>query len=185
MVKKYKCEITGNYLPKDLCYRFVLSPEGKICFDPRFELIGKNVVISSEEKVIIDCLNSKFFEEKFGVEVDLEIVKKQIITHLYNKILTFIALAKKSGRLLEGKKQVDEKLQFLDTNKVLIVQATDSSLREKYKVSTSTNIIEIFSSHELSRLLGNEETKYALVMGDFVLIIQSLYEKYKIFSENR
>lgn len=185
MVKKYKCELTNSHLPKEQCYRFVLSPDGKICFDPGFDLIGKDLVVSSDKELVHLWLDSSFLSKKFGLDIDIEFIKKQILAYLYNKILTFIALAKKSGRLQEGKKQVDEKLKILSTNRVLIIQASDSSLRERFKASDSINLVEIFSSQELSRVLGKIEAKYVLVTGDFIEIILTMYEKYKFFSEIR
>ena len=179
MAKTYKCALSGENLGKEQAFRFVLSSEDVICFDIDFKLQGKDVVVSSITSLIPAWLNAEFFSKNFQVQVDLEKIKAQVLRQFHHKILTFIALAKKSGRVQLGKKQVECALRHIRSDDFLLIQATDSSEREKFK-NDKYKIVEIFSSLELSSFLGKEKLYYLLVTGNFASTILELAETYKI-----
>jgi predicted RNA-binding protein YlxR (DUF448 family) len=180
MARKYKCLITGELLPKGELYRFVLSPDNRVVFDPEFELEGQNIVISKNEEIVRGCLLSNFLDKEFNSKIDLTVLKQQILQHFYNKLLTFIALAKKSGKLLQGKMQVEQYIRENGLKSEILIQASDSSLGEKFKQKDSL-IIEIFNTEDLSQVFGDEMVKYAIVTGDFVEYIAEFYNKYIFF----
>lgn len=182
-MKAYICLISGKKISKNEAFRFVLSPDNQICLDLEFKLTGKNIIVAREESLIKEWFNSDFFSKNLNVEPQLDLLKQQILKLCYNKILTFIALAKKSGKVQLGKKQVEQGLKNKKDAPSLILQATDASIREKFKENSENHLLEIFDSNELSDIMGKEKLYYLLLEGDFVPLIMELVKIYKILKE--
>ncbi len=181
MAKKFKCKITEENLEKDKLFRLVLAPNNILCFDMEFKLSGPEILISNDLMLLKKWYNTEFLSEYFGIPVDISVLKEQILRQIHHKILTFIALAKKSGKVHIGRKQVESELKNFKKDEYLLIQAKDSSLREKFK--NNNNILELFLSSELSAALGKEKVFYLLVVGDFASKISDIAEKYEKFNE--
>lgn len=181
-MKLYKCCCSLEQIPKDNAFRFVLSPDNRVCLDLNFDLRGKDFIVSREESLIPIWNNQAFFEEKFGVKVDIESIRQHILKEFHYRILTFIALAKKSGKVQLGKMQVEGALRNANDN-CAIIQATDASQRERFKPSSRYSLLEVFTSDELSSFLGKEKLYYIFLEGNFVPLILNLAETYKILKE--
>ncbi len=181
MSKKFKCFITEAKLEKEDLFRFVLAPNGVICFDIDFKLSGPELIISNNPEIMNKWYNEDFLGKYFNVSVDIAILREQILRQLHHKILTFIALAKKSGKVHIGRQQVESGLKSFKKDEFLLIQAKDASQREKFK--NSKRILELFLNSELSSCLGKEKVFYLLVIGDFADKITSLAEIYEKFNE--
>lgn len=183
MSKKFKCLITEEKFEKDHLFRFVLAPNGVVCFDIDFKLSGPELIISSNPDLMIRWYNADFLGKHFNVSVDIAILREQILRQLHHKILTFIALAKKSGKVHIGRQQVESELKSFRKDDSLLIQAKDASQREKFK--NNKRILELFLNSELSACLGKEKVFYLLVTGDFADKITSLAEIYEKFNEKK
>jgi predicted RNA-binding protein YlxR (DUF448 family) len=180
MAKKYKCLITGEALPQEKLYRFVLSEDNRLVFDPDFELEGKDFIISNDHNIVSQCFLGDLFSTIFEFRIDSEAIKQQVLRHFYNKLLTFIALAKKSGKLLQGRMQVEQYIKEKPIKNFVLIQAKDASEGEKFKLR-DFDIIEIFTTEELSKVLGAEMVKYAIVTENFANHVAELNNKYIFF----
>ena len=168
MPKKFLCKVTNACYFKQELYRFVVSSDERACFDPDFQLEGRNFNVLKDSKILDSWLNSRFFKDHLGVEVNVEDIRMQILRHFYNKMLTIVALAKKSGKLHLGRNNVLDFLNRGSAKGTIFIQATDASLKEKFIQNNGLQIIELFSSDELSAILGKETVKYALIQKDFM-----------------
>ncbi len=182
MPKKYLCYITKNYVKTQGAYRFVLSKDSDICFDPDFVLDGPNLIITSDDDLVHRWLTDEFLCEYFNCSISKEIVRSRILQYYYNRMIDFIALAKKSGKIYIGKSRLEDTLRT--KSDLLIVQAYDASEREKFRTA-NMNIIELFSSQELSDTLGKNAVKYLCLSDNFAQEVALLYQKYKFFNEQR
>lgn len=189
MPKKFLCKVTDTYYFKQELFRFVVSSDERPCFDPDFQLEGRNFNVLKDCKNVDSWLNFRFFKENLGVEVNIEDIRMQILRHFYNKILTIVALAKKSGKLHLGRNNVADILNKSSGVGYILVQATDASLKEKFKQNNDLQIIELFSSSRLSAILGKETVKYALIQKDFMNNTKEnlveLENIYKFFNEKK
>ncbi|MDX1924435.1 MAG: hypothetical protein SFT91_04370 [Rickettsiaceae bacterium] len=183
MPKNYVCQVTNRSIPRDSIYRFVASADNRICFDASHELEGKTLFVSDEEDIVRTWLDNQFLSCYFGFEISREVILMQIIGYFYSRMLTFIAFAKKSGKLQHGKSKIEEILRSAPKNSA-IIQAKDASLREKFKIA-DIPIIEIFSSDELSSIIGAEMVKYIIIYEEFASTILALEKKYKFFNEQQ
>lgn len=161
-----------------MLFKFIYSQEFGLFIDFSNKLLGKEFYISKNHN-IEDWFNIKFFREILGVNINLKQLKDNILEEYNTKLLTYIALAKKSGKLLQGKLIVERSLN--NYTKPIIIQSTDSSKTEKFKKSEKYYIIEEYSSKQLSKCLGLQNVNYALAHGEFVNIILMLYKEKKIF----
>ncbi|NDB82258.1 MAG: hypothetical protein EB127_05895 [Alphaproteobacteria bacterium] len=182
MTRKYLCKVSGAYLRKEELFRLVLAPNNSLCMDPSFELVGPTMMVTKDENFAHAWLESSCLSDHFGVNLTKDEAVNTIVRFLYSRILSFVALAKKSGALYIGRPQVE--LGLKKRGDKLIVQAYDASMNEKF-VSTAVEIIEIFSAEKLSMILGKDMVKYVCVFGDFANTISELYRKYKFFNEQR
>lgn len=163
MVKKYNCNFSGNKFAKDQLYRFVYSNEYGLFFDPNFKLEG-DVYYFSKQLELKQWLNELFLEKIKDKTILLKHIKYDIIKYFKSNILRYIALAKKSGKLLVGKQNVKDKLKEL--NSPLIIQSSDSSERERFKPNNSYLIYQEFSSKDLSNIIGEENINYLMIYDD-------------------
>ena len=182
MPKLYKCAFTGKILGKEEIFSFAYSDNYGVVFDPSFKIKKNTVYLSSEFNDVQIWLQESEFRKFFPLKVDIKTIYLQMHRHFYDKMLTFIALAKKSGKLQLGRKQVEEDLKFSDSS-ALIIQATDSSSAERFYETQNIKIIDIFDSHELSKLVGRENCRYLNVKGDFIKVILESYEYYKLLKK--
>lgn len=171
--------------------KFVLGPSNRVYFDLRQNLPGKSVLVKNSKALLTKMIAESAFRDIFGEDItseenretlsDLpEEVSRQYIT----SILQVISLAKKAGALILGKRRVEDCISSQNVGDVLIVQAFDASISEKFNNDGKIPVIEIFSSQQLSKACGKENLLYTAVLGDFAKKVSHLAATYKEYIWN-
>ncbi|MDX1917458.1 MAG: hypothetical protein SFT68_05710 [Rickettsiaceae bacterium] len=187
MPKYYSCQISNISCSKEQLFRFVLAPNGNLCIDTDFNLPGQVLLVSKDENLTNTWLSSSYLSNYFNCSLEKEKVIEYLLNFFSNKILSLLALAKKSGAVYIGKSEVRRAIKkFAHKNKEcsLIIQARDASLQEKFQCGIY-EIIEIFSSEKLSMILGKNMVKYVCLFGNFANKILEFYKEYKFFNKQR
>lgn len=180
-----ECCISSNLIPKAQSLRFVKSPDSRIILDLEWKLQGEYICFDADIEILKKAANERIFEKKFDIEFTFENMLDNIITYYKRKILDYIAIANKAGNLVVGKRLTEKFLLNLDISKnnhYLIIQASDSSTRERFSHKYSDKIMEIYSSDEISAKCGKDNINFMLVYGKFADIICELYRNYKKFN---
>jgi hypothetical protein len=176
MILRLKAKTKVN----DASLRFVLSPENYVIFDMHDSLafLPKESMIYIEWQDIAAALNSGLFSEKWPSSI-LKFGLVDIKSACLEKILSFIAFAKKSGCLTVGRNNITTALKGLRNSSAesVLIQAFDSSSSEKFE--DRGNLIEYFDSATLSKICGKQNIHYLLVEGDFAKKILDIKNKVK------
>lgn len=185
MGKKYKCALTEQFLIKNELYKFSYHKEYGLLFDLNFVLTGDKEIFICKSAEIKEWFNQYFFNKNLGINFDnlkLSQIKSQILKEYSNKILTLIALAKKSGKLILGKTKVKNEIKNKEKDGI-IIQALDASYREKFKNNEKYFILEEFNSNIISSYIGTENTHYGFLYGDFFEQVFKFTREKKLFEE--
>jgi len=159
--------------------KLVVSPDNRLCFDLNQKLVGESFFIANERAAVIKFLETMQSNEKFQINLNLadDIAKKYLA-----QILSTISLGKKAGDLILGKEKINDYLKKnSDLNSVYIIQATDSSEREKFTNSGKLKVYTIFDSTILSKACGRDNTKYALITNKIAELFKKNYNKYNCY----
>lgn len=176
------CLVSNQVVNVDQGLKFVLTPEKKICFDIDWKLPGNALYLYPSIEKLKIALEKNFFKEKLGVEVKFHDLYDQIVSSFKSKIITFIALAKKSGKLIVGKNNIVESFKGNISEEYVLIQANDASEREKFS-NRNQFIVDFYSHSELSASIGKENSNYILALGSLATKIKSLSITYKNFTE--
>lgn len=170
--------------------RLVVGPQQHIYFDMKQKLPGECVYILNSKQILQAAINEKAIESIFGnvsVSPDLP---DQVEANYLTLMLSIISLAKKSGNILLGKRQIEEYTTAIAKNaannknlKAIIVQAIDASASEKFKQGNIT-ILEFFSRDQLSKACGKENLVYVVIQGRFATWLENIMTKYQIYMGN-
>lgn len=157
-----KCIVTGEILDKSQLLRFVAVDNVGIVSDFKRKLDGKGVYVTNSktclEKAVKANLFAKALKEKVKVDADLVSMVEKL---LRNQALHAISLARKAGGVVWG---LDKSLEAIKKNKAdFVVEASDAGNDGKKKLAShagSLEIYKLFSSEELDKELGMENTVY-------------------------
>jgi uncharacterized protein len=167
--------------------RFVVGPDNHLYFDMKQKLPGKAIYIVNSKVILIKAIKEKIIESI----LDQVIVKEDLPCRIENNylaaMLSVVSLAKKAGRILLGKRQIEEYMVFMmrssNHSKTIIIQASDASESEKFK-RTDVTILDFFLREDLSKACGKENLVYVVIQDRFATWLEDVSSKYEIYMRN-
>lgn len=158
----------------------------KIYFDMKQNLPGESVYIVNSKNVLDNVINDKVLQNLFGDNIVLDNLALEIERQYLESVLHMLSLAKKSGNILVGKRQIKEYLgsSSKNSNKFLLLQASDASEAERFVEDDIIKIFDIFSRNIISKACGKENLVYILVQGRFAILIEDIISRYQTYMNN-
>ncbi len=170
--------------------RLVVGPQNRIYFDMKQKLPGECVYILNSRQMLEAAIKKKMIERFFGDVMVSPHLPKQVENHYLDLMLSILSLAKKSGNILLGKRQIEEYIASLAkdaanaaNHKTIIIQAVDASASEKFKQGNIT-ILDFFSRDQLSKACGKENLVYVVIQDRFATWLENIMTKYQIYMRN-
>ncbi|WP_025897511.1 RNA-binding protein [Sneathiella glossodoripedis] len=163
-----KCIVTGEVLPKDDLFRFVVSPDGMLVFDHQKSLPGRGIWIRRPKKYIELAIRKGLFSRSAKQKIVIpESILEAIDKALLEKCLNLLGLCRKRGLLKTGFAKVEAALK---SNKAaVLIAASDGAVDGRQKLSRlahSLKLVELFSGEELSQAVGLENAVHIAITPD-------------------
>ena len=187
------CAVTRQTKPVDELMRFVQNPAGEVIPDPKGELPGRGVWVTSVRSTIEKAIKDQVFTRGFksNVSVDVSIVD-QIDKLLENFALSYLGLARKAGLVVAGFTKVITAIR--DGAVCGIIHANDASEEGLKKVlksifsqsgkNTGISVIRIFTTNQLAPIFGDKNVvNVALLTGSMSHTLISRAKKLAQFRE--
>ncbi len=184
-----KCIATGEVLPKDDLFRFVVSPEGVLVFDQQTTLPGRGIWVKRQKKHIEVAIGKGQFSRSAKQKLDVpENFSDLIEKALENRCLNLLGLCRKQGLLKTGFAKVEASLK---SNKAaVLIAASDGAEDGRQKLSRLAKglpLVELFGSAELSQALGLENAIHIAItragLADKFLIEASRLREFRGFDD--
>ena len=122
-IKKHFCSVTKKMYPSENMIRFVLFPDNKYTIDLNYEFQGKEFFIFASKSTLARIKD--FVGDIYEKEPQVENLVTRIDSIIVKRIVSLIALARKSGKVILG---YDKIQRLLLRNKIeLLLQAKDGS----------------------------------------------------------
>ena len=122
-IKKHFCSITKKLYPSENMIRFVLFPDNKYTIDLNYEFQGKEFFVLASKSTLQRIKD--FVGDKYEKEPQVENLVPRIDSIIVKRVISLIALARKSGKVILG---YDKIQRLLLRNKIeLLLQAKDGS----------------------------------------------------------
>lgn len=174
---------------RDYLIRFVLSPDGEVMVDLDAKLPGRGAYTCNKMSCISDSIQKRQFSRAFKSEIKTpspEILIKNIKERLQSKILGYIGLANKAGKLTSGGSMVTDAMR--STNKPgLILLAIDisESIAEKIENSATYYTIpclRVLTKDDFGVIIGKApRSALAIKQGGFVAQLIYEIQRYRNF----
>lgn len=130
-----KCLVTQASAPKSELIRFVTGPSGEVVPDIMAKLPGRGYYVTADRTVLEQAVAKKAFSRGAKMQVTVQdgmvdLIERQVA----QRVVDFIAMARKSGRAVAGFEKVKSWLS--DGRAKVLLQASDGSERGKGKLWT-------------------------------------------------
>ena len=123
VIKKEFCSVTKKMYPSENMIRFVLFSNNKYTLDLNYEFQGKEFFVLASQSTLARI--NDFIGDIYEKEPQLENLVSRIDSIIVKRIVSLIALARKSGKVIIG---YDKIQRLLLRNKIeLLLQAKDGS----------------------------------------------------------
>ena len=134
VIKKEFCSITKNMYPSENMIRFVLFPDNRYTLDLNHEFQGKEFFVLASKSTLARV---KDFVGDIDKEPQVDNLVLRIDSIIVKRIVSLIALARKSGKVILG---YDKIQRLLLRNKIeLLLQAKDGSESRKSGLALPKN----------------------------------------------
>ncbi len=157
-----KCIVTADLCPKSQMVRFVVGPDGTLVFDVLGKLPGRGIWVTSERSVLEKAVSKALFARaaKAPVKTPGELLD-QVEKALCARLISLIALARKSGNAITGSTKVKDWVN--SERAVVLLQASDGSPREKSRIRLRENgkYSECLTKEELGGAFGRDFAVHA------------------------
>lgn len=166
-----RCLVNGSGQSRSGLVRFVVDPDNNVVPDINERLGGRGVWVSAERDILIEAVKKKHFARGFKTHVNVpeglvDLVEKL----LFERVVSLLALARKSGQATSGADRVGEWLQSGEA--AVLFQASDGSPREKRNVGTKEELdahFECLTREELGLAFGREFVVHAALSGNGII----------------
>lgn len=184
--KTAKCVYNKTHNIQSDMLRFVLGPNRRIYFDIKQNLPGESIYITNSKNTLELVMKQKMFHDLFDNSVIFDNLDLDVRRQYLESMINILSLAKKSGNILVGKRQIKEYINLSDKNpkKSVLLQASDASNAEKFVETDIIKIFEVFPREMISKACGKENLVYILIQGKFAMLIEDIISKYQIYMNN-
>ena len=157
-----KCIVTAELCPKSQLARFVVGPEGTLVFDVLGKLPGRGIWVTCERGSLEKAATKGLFARAAKAQVKVpDGLADYVETALCARLVSLIALARKSGNAITGSTKVKE--WVVSERAVVLLQASDGSTREKSRIRLRGNgkSSECLTKEELGGAFGRDFAVHA------------------------
>jgi predicted RNA-binding protein YlxR (DUF448 family)/ribosomal protein L30E len=174
---------------KGLLLRFVLSPDGEAVPDIESKLPGRGAYTCVNNQCLQSALKQRQFSRAFKCEIQVkspEDMAAHVAGIMHGRILGYIGLANKAGKVISGSSMVSDALKS-SHKPALILLAQDISPGVGEKVETLAAIhriacLHIMTKDDFGAILGKApRSAIAFKMSGFVAQLRHEIERYRNF----
>jgi predicted RNA-binding protein YlxR (DUF448 family)/ribosomal protein L7Ae-like RNA K-turn-binding protein len=174
---------------KDSLIRFVLSPQGEVLPDIESRLPGRGAYTCISDHCLRAALKQRQFSRAFKQEVvtvSPDEMTGQIASIMHGRILGYIGLANRAGKVISGGSMVSDAIR--GGNKpalVLVAQDVSPSIGDKIVTLAAVHrvaCINILTKDDFGAILGKApRSAVAIKSGGFVVQLTHEIERYRNF----
>lgn len=162
-----KCIVTNESAPREGLIRFVRGPEDIVIADIYEKLPGRGVWVAASRATLETAIAKNAFSRAFKANVTVSPqLLQQTEDALAQKLVQYIALARKSGQAVAGVQKV--KSWLADGKARVLIQANDGSQREKSALRPpkgKNSYFQALTKDELGMAFGREIVIHAALTG--------------------
>ena len=187
------CAVTRQVKPVEELIRFVQNPEGEVVPDPKGELPGRGIWVTSIRSTIEKAIKDQVFVRGFKSNV---IINNNLLDQI-DKLLeafaiSYLGLARKAGQVVSGFTKV---ISAIRAGAVCgIIHASDASEEGLRKIfnsifsqsgkSINVPVIRLFTSNQLASIFGDDNVvNVALLNGQVSNAVIARVQKLAQFRE--
>ena len=162
-IKKHFCSVTKKMYPSENMIRFVLFPDNKYTIDLNYEFQGKEFFIFASKSTLARIKD--FVGDIYEKEPQVENLVTRIDSIIVKRIVSLIALARKSGNLIFGFERVKMALKSGDSD--ILFHANNGSPKELKRIkprSVRLILVSLFSSSELGKVFNRDNVAHSCVL---------------------
>lgn len=158
------CIVTREQKPEDELIRFVLGPDGAVVPDLQRKLPGRGCWVSKDQTIVAQALARHAFARALGEEARADTDLTQRISGLMRReLVAALSFCRKAGLAVCGFMKVEEALAQGHVVALLHATsaATDGTEKLNRKCGPNAEILDLFSTDELSLAFGRENVVHA------------------------
>lgn len=183
------CLVCRQARDKDSLIRFVLSPHGEVVPDIESKLPGRGAYICVSELCLRAALKQRQFSRAFKrevVTVTPDEMVGQVASIMHGRILGYIGLANRAGKVISGGSMVSEVIRGgHKPGLVLLAKDVSPSIGDKIESLAAVHritCIHIMSKDDFGAILGKApRSAVAIKSGGFVVQLMHEIERYRNF----
>lgn len=159
------CVVTGEDLPMQDMIRFVITPQNEVMADLAEKLPGEGFYIKADLATLKKALWRNTFTSiaKDNVTVPDNLIAS-IEKGLSKLALETLSMARRAGQLVMGFAKVEEELRTKASGIYVVANdASDHGRLKLAKLARDLQVLDIWTSEELSVALGEANTNHILV----------------------
>ena len=169
--------------------RFVLSPQGEVVPDIETKLPGRGAYTCVDEQCLRAALKQRQFSRAFKREVITvtpDEMTGQIAGIMHGRILGFIGLANRAGKVISGGSMVSDAVKSgHKPGLILVAKDVSASVGEKIVILATVHhvaCIHIMTKDEFGAILGKApRSAVAIKAGGFVAQLKHEIDRYRNF----
>lgn len=174
---------------RDQLIRFVLAPGDEVVADLDAKLPGRGAYTCVSQMCVRDALQKRQFSRAFKADIKLvsaDLMVSSITERIRNRVLGYIALANKAGKLTSGGSMVSDAIR--SKNKpglILLAEDVSEGIAEKIEAVAAYNSIpclRIMSKDDFGAIIGKApRSALAIKQGGFVAQLVHEIQRYRNF----
>jgi len=180
------CKTTKD---RDQLIRFVKAPDGEVVADIDAKLPGRGAYTCLNHACVRDAIQKRQFNRAFKAEIQLpsaELMVSCIAERINSRILGYIALANKAGKIVSGGSMVNDAIR--SANKpglILLAEDVSETIAEKIEQIAAYNLIpclRIMTKDDFGAIIGKApRSALAIKQGGFVAQLTHEIKRYRNF----
>jgi predicted RNA-binding protein YlxR (DUF448 family) len=174
---------------RDKLLRFVLSPDNEVVADIEAKLPGRGAYTCISQHCLRTALKQRQFSRAFKREIAnllADDVVGQILTSMKNRILGYVGLANRAGKIVSGGSMVSEAIRGNGKpGLVLLALDVSGTIGEKIEQlagANGTECVRILTKDDFGAILGKApRSAIAIKSSGFVAQLRYEIERYRNF----
>lgn len=150
--------------PRNQLFRVVCDPTGQLMLDPHGKLPGRGAHLCPQRSCLEHALKGTRLREALRCDVSLcapDELMRAIIQAMEDKVLAYIRLARKAGRVVSGYSQVNRALMSEPVACLLVAEDAACERRREYHSRSANRQIpcrSFLTKARLGELAGRDES---------------------------